>query len=301
VSLSKDVISALNYVRLFAGTQIIVKLGGSVLQDDILLHSICEDLTAIRKVGVSIILVHGGGPAINEELKRRGIEWNFIDGLRVTTPEMMSVIEMVLCGNVNRRIVRALGAAGLKAVGFSGADASTLICRKTDERLGQVGTIERVNAQLIDHVLGMKDELGERGIPVIAPVGVGRDGSAFNINADWVASRVASHCSVTKMVFLTDQDGILDSSGRLIPELDAGELEQLIEDGTVKGGMLAKARTILHALQNKVTDVHILNAKAPNALIAELFTDQGSGTVCRLRSRAGAVSPSVVSGSAREL
>jgi acetylglutamate kinase len=275
----------LKYVRQFAGTKIVVKLGGSVLQDDALLEAICEDIAAIRKVGVAIVLVHGGGPAINEELTRRGIKWDFIDGQRVTTPEMMDVVEMVLCGRVNRRIVRALNAAGLKAVGFSGADAGTLMCKRANERLGQVGTIERVGTQLIESILSMQDDLGTRGIPVIAPIGLGRDGLAYNINADWAASRVASQLGVTKMLFLTDQDGILDQQGKLLPELDAGEVEQLIEDGTVKGGMLAKAQTILHAIKNNVTDVHILNARRPNALIEELFTDRGVGTVCRLRTR----------------
>lgn len=284
-SLSADVIAALDYVRQFAGTKIVVKLGGSVLQDDGVLRSLCEDLAAIRKVGVSILTVHGGGPAINAELERRGIKWSFVEGLRVTTPEMMDVVEMVLCGSVNRRIVRALSSAGLKAVGLSGADAGTLICKASDSRLGQVGTIERVNSSLIDFALTMQDELGARGIPVIAPVGVGRDGRAYNVNADWVASRIASHYGVSKMVFLTDQDGVLGPDGKLIPEMDAGELEQMIEDGVVKDGMLAKARTILHALQNGVTDVHVINARRPGALIEELFTDKGSGTVCRLRSR----------------
>ena len=293
MTLSQDVKSALKYVRLFAGTKIVVKLGGSVLQDDVLLESICEDLAAIRKVGVSLVIVHGGGPAINEELKRRGIEWKFVEGLRVTTPEMMDVIEMVLCGRVGRRIVRGLNAAGLRAVGLSGCDAMTLLCKKADERLGQVGAIERVNTQLIDEVLALQDELGPRAVPVIAPVGIGRDGTAFNINADWVASRIASELGTTKMIFLTDQDGILDANGKLLPELDAGELEQLIEDGVVKDGMLAKARTILHALQNKVTNVHVLNARRPHALIEELFTDSGSGTVCRLRSRARALEAEV--------
>jgi acetylglutamate kinase len=286
MSLSRDVISALNYVRLFSGTKIVVKLGGSILQDEVLLQKICEDLTAIRKVGVSILVVHGGGPAINEELDRRGLKSTFVEGLRVTTPETMEVVEMVLCGQVNRRIVRSLNAAGLKAVGLSGADASTLLCKQADERLGQVGMIERINTQLIDQIFAMQDELGSRGTPVVAPIGVDRDGLAYNVNADWVASRIASHMGVTKMIFLTDQDGILDSEGKLIPELDAGELEQLIEDGVVKGGMLAKTRTILHALQNKVTDVHVINARRQSALIEELFTDKGSGSVCRLRSRA---------------
>ncbi len=281
-----NVVSALKYVRLFTGTRIVVKFGGSVLQDDQLLKSICEDMAAIRKVGVELLVVHGGGPAINEELKRRGISWNFVEGQRVTTPEMMNVIEMVLCGQVNKRIVRALYLAGIKAVGFSGSDAATLVCKRADERLGQVGVIEHVNTQLIDHAFGLEDELGKRGLPVIAPIGIGRDGNAFNVNADWVGSRIATALGVTKMIFLTDQDGILDGGGKLIPELDAAELEQLIEDAVVKEGMLAKARTILHALQNRVTDVHVLNARRPHALIEELFTDHGSGTVCRLRSRA---------------
>lgn len=280
------VIPSLRYVAQFSGTTVVVKLGGSVLQDESLLASICDDIALMRKVGVAVVLVHGGGPAINKELERRGISWSFVDGLRVTTPEMMEVIEMVLCGSINRKIVRALQAAGMKAVGFSGVDAATLVCRKADERLGLVGAIERVGTQLIEEVLGIEDELGPRGVPVIAPIGLGREGSPYNINADWAASRIASALGVTKMLFLTDQDGILDAQGRLLPELDAGELEQLIEDGTVKGGMLAKARTILHALQNKVTDVHVLNARRPNALIEELFTDHGVGTVCRLRSRA---------------
>lgn len=290
MSIHPETLAALKYVREFVGSTIVVKLGGSVLQDDGLLKSICADLASIRSVGVKVVLVHGGGPAINEELTRRGITWNFIDGQRVTTPEMMDVVEMVLCGRVNRRIVRALNVAGLRAFGFSGVDAGTLLCRRSDERLGQVGVIERVNTQMIEQILTMEDDLGSRGIPVIAPIGGGRDGQAFNINADWAASRVASGLGVTKMLFLTDQDGILDSNGKLLPELDAGELEQLIEDGTVKGGMLAKAQTILHAVKNQVTDVHILNARRPHALLEELFTDRGVGTVCRLRSRAGSMS-----------
>lgn len=284
--MNPDVKAALKYVRAFANTKIVIKLGGSVLQDDALLERICEDIAIVRRVGVQVVIVHGGGPAINEELKRRGIEWKFVEGLRVTTPAMMDVIEMVLCGTVNRRIVRGLNAAGLKAVGFSGCDAGTVVCKQQDERLGQVGAIERVNTQLIEQVLGMKDDLGYRAVPVIAPIGIGRDGDAFNVNADWVASRVASALGTTKMIFLTDQDGILDGNGKLLPQLDAGDLEQLIEDGVVKEGMLAKTRTILHALQNNVTNVHILNAKRHDALIEELFTDTGSGTVCRLRSRA---------------
>jgi acetylglutamate kinase len=285
--MNPEVIGALRYVAQFAGTRIVVKIGGSVLDDEETLQNLCDDLFAIRKVGVELILVHGGRQAINDELTRRGIEWRFEDGIRVTTPQMMDVVEMVLCGQVNRRLVRALQASGLKAVGLSGADAGTLICKRGDERWGQVGTVERVGTQLLKQILEIEDELGKRAIPVVAPVGLGRDGTAYNVNAEWAASRIASEMGVTKMIFMADQDGIVDAKGKLIPELDAGELEQLIEDGVLKDGQLARARTILQALQNKVPNVHILNARKPHALIEELFTDHGSGTVCRLRSRGG--------------
>ncbi len=285
---TKDVVATLGYVQKFSGSTILIKLGGAALQDAALVDSICEDLIRIRSVGVSVVLVHGGGPAINEELARRGIQWSFIEGQRVTTPEMMDVIEMTLCGLVNRRIVRALNAAGVKAVGFSGTDAATLLCKRGDERLGLVGQIEKVNTSLIDAVLSLQNDMGVPAIPVIAPLGLGKDGLAYNINADWAASRIASALGVTKMLFLTDQDGIFGEDRKLVPELDAAELEGLIETGVVTGGMLAKARTIVHALKHKVTDVHILNARRPHGLIEELFTDRGVGTVCRLRSRAHA-------------
>lgn len=282
----ESVLSVLDYVQEFAGTTLMIKLGGSVLQDDQLLALIARDIAAIHSVGISTVLVHGGGPAINQELERRQIKWEFVDGLRVTTPEMMSVIEMVLRGSVNCRIVRALNKMGIRAVGLAGTDASTLMCKPTSKALGLVGEIEGVNPELIEQILKIESGMSARGVPVIAPIGTDRAGRSYNINADWAASRIASRLGISKMLFLTDQDGILDQEGKLIPELDAGELEQLIEDGTVKGGMLAKARTILYAVQHKVDDVHILNAKRPHALIEELFTDRGIGTVCHLRSRA---------------
>lgn len=286
--MNEDVRSTLSYVQRFSGSTILIKLGGAALTDARLVESICDDLYRVRAVGVKVVIVHGGGPSINEELTRRGLTWEFVEGLRVTTPEMMDVVETVLCGSVNRRLVRSLNATGVKAVGFSGIDGGTLICRASDERLGLVGTIDKVNTTLIENILNLKNELGLPAIPVIAPVALGRDGLSYNINADWAASRIATALGVTKMIFLTDQEGILDAEKRLIPELDAGEVEQLIEAGVVKGGMLAKARTILHALKNQVTDVHILNARRPHALIEELFTDRGVGTICRLRSRARA-------------
>ncbi len=281
--MTKDVIATLSYVKKFAGETILIKLGGAALQDPKLVQSLCQDLQAIRNVGIKVVLVHGGGPAINQELKARGIDWEFIDGQRVTTPAMMEVIEMVLCGLVNRRIVRALNGAGVRAIGMSGSDANLLLCQQSSQKLGQVGKIDRVDAQVIHSVLNSDT------IPVIAPVGIGTDGEAFNINADWAASRIAQALGISKMLFLTDQDGILNARGALIQELDAAQLESLVETNVVYGGMLAKAQTILSALSHGVQDVHVLNARHPHGLIEELFTDGGVGTICRLRSRAPAV------------
>jgi acetylglutamate kinase len=282
----RSTLATLSYVKRFAGTTVLIKLGGAVLEDPSLVASICGDLTLIRSVGVQVVLVHGGGAAINRELTARGITWEFLDGQRITTPEMMDVIEMVLCGHVNRKIVRTLNKSGVRAVGLSGADGSTLLCKQAKAKLGQVGLIEKVNPALIETILKTQGDSGVGTIPVIAPIGVGRLGQPYNINADWAAARVAEALGVKKILFLTDQEGILSPTGSVIPELDAGELEMLIETGVVKGGMLAKTQTILHALRNGVTDIHVLNARRPHGLIEELFTDKGIGTVCRLRSLA---------------
>ncbi len=277
---TQDVIATLKYVKQFSGQTLLIKVGGAALEDKAIVAGLCEDLNRLRSVGVKVVLVHGGGPSINAELKLRNIQWEFIEGQRVTTPEMMDVIEMVLCGHVNQKLVRQLNASGVKAIGLSGADAGTLMCGQASAKLGQVGRIDSVGTTLIDSIVASDT------IPVIAPVGMGLDGAAFNVNADWAASRVAQALHIKKMLFLTDQDGILDVRGKVIPELDAAELEQLAEKGIVHGGMLAKVQTVIHALRNGVTDVHILNARKPHSLIEELFTDGGVGTVCRLRSRA---------------
>lgn len=279
----KIVTNALGYVKKFSGTSILIKLGGAALQDETLVAALCEDLSLIRGAGVHVVLVHGGGPAINQELERKGITWSFVDGLRVTTPEMMETIEMVLCGKVNRRIVRTLNLSAVRAIGLSGSDARTLFCKPMRKELGLVGEITDVRPAAIEAILRTQDE-GIGTIPVIAPIGIGENGQAYNINADWAAMRIAEALDIDKVLFLTDQEGILGEDGKLIQELDAGELELLIESGVVKGGMLAKATTILHGLKNGVKDIHIFNARRPHGLIEELFTEAGVGTVCRLRA-----------------
>lgn len=276
---------ALTYVRKFAGHTVLIKLGGAALQDAKLVVSICEDLALIRSVGISTILVHGGGPAINEELAIHGIEWEFIQGQRKTTPEMMKLIEMVLCGSVNRRIVRTLNQAGVKAVGISGTDAGFVKCTRMSEELGRVGKVESVDAGFLRTVLNTQNEAGMGFIPVIAPVGFGENGEPYNINADWAAARIAESLGLKKIIYLTDQDGILGRDGKVLSELSAEELEGLIQEEVVKGGMLAKTQTVLHALRHGVNAVHILNSKRPFCLIDELFTAQGVGTLCKLKKK----------------
>lgn len=278
-----DVIQTLKYVRRFSGQSILVKLGGSALKDLELVQTLCDDLALIRSIGISVVLVHGGGPSISDELKFRGIESEFFEGQRVTTPEMIDVIEMVLCGKINRRIVRTLNSSGIKAVGLSGTDANMLFCKRAEPRLGNVGVIEKVDAELLSPYL--KKEGRQALIPVIAPVGIDEDGEALNVNADWAASCISQALEIKKLIYLTDQEGILDSQGQLISELDAAELEDLIRKEVITGGMLAKAKTILHAMRNNVQDIHIINSKRPHSLIEELFTNRGIGTVCRVRAR----------------
>lgn len=284
--MTSNALAPLEHGRALAGETLLIKLGGAALRDPALIHALCEDLARVRSAGASLVIVHGGGPLINDELRLHGIDWRFIDGQRVTTAEMMSVVEMVLCGSVNRRVVRALNAAGVPAVGMSGSDGGMLLCSRASPELGQVGRIEEVDPTWIRLALGSRLETGRGRIPVIAPTGFGHDGSAFNINADWAAVRIAEALGIGRLIFLTDQDGILDAGKQPIARLDPGELRKLIGSGAVQGGMLAKVRAMLHALDHGAREIHVLNACRTGRLLEELFTDQGVGTVCRRGGRA---------------
>jgi acetylglutamate kinase len=240
-----------------SSNRILIKLGGASLQDETVLEVVTEALRQYRRFGYQVILVHGGGPAINAELTRRGIEWNFIQGQRVTTPEMMDVIEMVLSGSINRKLVKHLSSNNLPALGFSGVDGQTLLCSQTSQELGLVGTVEKVQAQWIEGLLSLPGA----PIPVMAPLGTGSNGESFNINADWAASRLASALKIKHLIFLTDQTGILDTQGNLIKELSQANVQGLIDDEVVTGGMYTKTLTILHALKNGVSSVRVMNGK----------------------------------------
>ena len=242
-------------------SRVLIKLGGSFLKETANLDVVAETLKEYRKYEYQPIVVHGGGPSINEELTRRGIEWSFLDGQRVTSPAMMEVIESVLCGDINRRLVRHFVGHGIPAVGFSGADGNTLMCEAASPALGQVGAITEVSAHWIEGLLALQESI----LPVISPVGIGETGQAYNINADWAAAHLAVALKVKYLIFLTDQKGILDQEKSLIPNLSSEALHGLIQCGVVNGGMLTKVNAINHALKNGVSAVRVMDAREMNA------------------------------------
>lgn len=253
-------------------SRVLIKLGGAALKDDSVLETVTQAIQRFRRNNYKVVVVHGGGPAINAALEQKGITWNFVNGQRVTTPEMMTVIETTLCGEVNRKLVRHMGGAGLPVMGFSGTDNHTLMCTRQSAELGQVGQIQAVNCAWVEVLM----RLPSAPIPIMAPVGIGYNGEAFNINADWAATRLAGALGVEQLIFLTDQKGILDGKKKLIKEVSTAQLHALMEDGTIQGGMMTKANAILHARKNGIPLVRVMNGT--DALQA--VNDQTIGTVC---------------------
>jgi acetylglutamate kinase len=255
-------------------TPVVIKIGGAALQDKNLVADIAKDIAQLRERYKKIVLVHGGGPLINEELKRQGITWEFFEGQRITTAPMMSVIESVLSGAVNRSIVHELNRRGARAVGFSGVDGPTLHCKKADARLEMVGIVEKVDLSLINACL--KNSL----IPVIAPIGW-HEGETLNVNADWAATSIATALQAARLIFLTDQDGVLDGNKVVQHDLNRASMQTLIDKKIIQGGMLAKARTIFHALDRGIQDVVIANARTPGILFHTAESSRTHGTWCR--------------------
>ncbi len=274
------IIDAIAYVNQFRGSTILIKLGGSILHDDELIKSLCVDLKLLKGAGIKVIIVHGGSKAINKYLEINQIKSHFVDGLRVTSPEAMKIIEMVLCGHVNKVLVRKLNTIGIQATGMSGADNSMLQCEAYSEVHGQVGTVRTVNTRFVTQVLA-QDDTDYETIPVIAPIGVDSAGNPMNINADYAASHLAAALKVDKLIYLTDQDGIYDQQGEVYSQLLDTQLLQLIRGKIVEGGMLAKTKAILSALASGLNHIHILNGSKKHVLLEELFTVNGVGTLCR--------------------
>lgn len=260
--------------------RVLIKVGGAALTDETTLNYVTEAIQQFRLDGYRVIVVHGGGPAINSELTRHGIQWTFLNGQRVTTPEMMGIIETTLRGQVNGMLVRHFVANGISAVGLSGADSRTLLCTPQSDELGLVGAIQQVNSLWIEELL----KVSTYPVPVIAPVGVGLNGQAYNINADWAAARLAGALQVDQLIFLTDQVGVLDSSKQVYRSLSEAQIHALIADGTVHGGMMTKMRSVLYALHSGIPKVRVMNGRdASFACFSDAF-----GTSCVLNEKVSA-------------
>lgn len=285
VEKAKILISALPYFKKFYKKIIVIKYGGHAMVDEKLKQDFAQDVVLMKYVGICPVIVHGGGPQINRVMEKMGLKPIFIEGQRVTDEETMNVVEMVLVGTVNKEIVSLINRAGGKAVGLSGRDGDLIIAEKMaiykytgEDRppeiidIGKVGKVKEVNPQII-YTLIENDF-----IPVIAPVGVGPDGSAYNINADIVAGAIASALKAEKLIYLSDIQGVKDADGNLISTLKIEEIDGLIEKGVVKGGMIPKLKSAKKALLAGVNKVHIIDGRIPHSLIIELFTDEGLGT-----------------------
>ncbi|MCY0866266.1 MAG: acetylglutamate kinase [Aquificaceae bacterium] len=281
--------SALPYIREFYGKTFVIKYGGSAMTEEGLRENFAKDVVLLRYVGIRVVVVHGGGPQISQTLERLGIKPHFVGGMRKTDEETMHVVEMVLSGDINKDIVALINrhsGKNIYAVGLSGRDGQLIRAKKLDkeayfrelglevpeEDIGYVGQVEGVNVELLQTLM-------EKGyIPVIAPVGVGKEGEAYNINADLVASEVAKALKAEKLIFLTDTEGVKDKEGRLISTLTKDEALKLISNGVIKGGMLPKVKSALEAIEAGVKKVHIIDGRITHSILLEVFTQEGVGT-----------------------
>jgi len=283
-------IEALPYIRRFRGKTIVIKYGGNAMVDDPLKHGFARDVVLMKLVGVNPVIVHGGGPQIGSLLGRLGKDSVFVQGMRVTDSETMDVVEMVLGGLVNKEIVNLINRHGGAAVGLTGKDGDLIRARQLVLRrdapelaepeiidLGHVGEVQSIDVAVV-HMLVQGDF-----IPVIAPIGVGDDGRSYNINADLVAGKLAEVLQAEKLLLLTNTPGLLDEQGRLIAELDVGRVEELIRQEVIRGGMLPKVRCAVEAVQAGVRSAHIIDGRVEHAVMLDLFTDQGVGTLIRRR------------------
>ena len=270
---------ALRYIGRFQGKIVLIKYGGAAMLEEHLKESFAMDLVLLHSLGLRPVVVHGGGPEINKAIANYGVEAQFIDGLRVTDLQSMKISEMVLSGQVNKEIVTRLNRVGGLSVGISGKDGKLIEASKLEHEshdLGFVGKIELVRPKLLLNLLD------DGYIPVVSPVGMGQDGHSYNINADTAASHIASALQAYKCIFLTDVPGILQE-GKQISRLTAAEAEALIKEGVIKGGMIPKVQGMIYSLKNGVGRVHILDGRDEHAVISELFTDIGTGTMLTLQ------------------
>jgi acetylglutamate kinase len=290
MNVARVLTEALPYIKRFAGKTIVIKYGGNAMVDDALKNGFARDIVLMKLVGINPVVVHGGGPQIGQVLERIGKESHFVQGMRVTDSETMDVVEMVLGGLVNKEIVNLINHHGGKAVGLTGKDGELIHARKLTFTknapemnapeiidIGHVGEVASIHTEIVDMLVA-----GDF-IPVIAPIGVGDDNQSYNINADLVAGKLAQTLQAEKLILLTNTAGLLDKDGQLLTGLSAIHVNELIEDGTIHGGMLPKIGCALEAVQAGVKSAHIIDGRVEHAVLLEIFTHEGVGTLIKSR------------------
>jgi len=283
---------ALPYIQRFSGKTFVIKYGGNAMVDENLKSDFARDIVLMKAVGINPVVVHGGGPQIGNHLKRLGKESEFVQGMRVTDSDTMDVVEMVLGGLVNKEIVNFINRSGGNAVGLTGKDGDLIRARKLTFTknapemnaseiidIGHVGDVESIDPSIVNMLVG------GNFIPVIAPIGVGKDGLSYNINADLVAGKIAETLRAEKLMILTNTEGLLDKQGKLLTGLSAQEVDKLVADGTIYGGMLPKISCALSAVKSGVNTAHIIDGRVEHAVLLEIFTDEGVGTLIKSTAR----------------
>lgn len=277
ISTARLLSEALPHIQRHDGAVIVIKLGGHAMSSAEALDSFARDIVLMHQCNLKPVIVHGGGPMINALLEKLEIPTEFVDGKRVSSPEVVEIVEMVLSGKVNKSLVAALNKQGGKAVGVSGRDAGLLLCDKAEGELGMVGEPRKVNAQVLTSLL-------DGGfIPVIAPLGTDEDGATYNVNGDTAAGAIAGGLNAARLLLLTDVAGVKDAEGDVLTALTAGQVAELTKSGVIAGGMIPKTQTALKAIEEGVGAVVILDGRKDNACLLELFTDYGAGSMIRAR------------------
>jgi acetylglutamate kinase len=286
LNIAQVLTEALPYIQRFTGKTIVVKFGGNAMVDPLLHESFARDVVLMKLVGMNPVVVHGGGPQIGALLEKLNIHTEFVNGMRVTDAQTMDVVEMVLGGSVNKEIVASINRNGGKAIGVTGKDGQLIRAHKLQVSryspeldaseivdIGHVGEVDQIDTEVLDVILG------SNFIPVIAPIGVGKDGSTYNINADLVAGKLAQVMQAEKLMLLTNVAGLLDKEGEILTGLSTAQVDELIADGTISGGMLPKISCALDAVKSGVASAHIIDGRVPHAVLLETFTDEGMGTL----------------------
>jgi acetylglutamate kinase len=275
IATARTLSEALPYLQRYDDAIVVIKLGGHAMGSDAAMESFARDVVLMQQVGINPIIVHGGGPMINTMLDKLNIQSEFVNGKRVTDDKVIEVVEMVLSGSVNKRIVQAINQQGGRAIGLSGKDSNLMLCTQTDPALGLVGTPSKIDPSVL------KTLFDNDLIPVIAPLSAGEKGETYNVNGDTAAGAIAAALKADRLLLLTDVAGVKDANGNVLTELTAAQIRQMTQEGVIAGGMIPKTETALAALNGGVRAVVILDGRAQNACLLELFTEHGAGSLIR--------------------